>query len=421
MPAWPALPYESWSATRDTLHAHTQLLGKLSSKLAPPEPQFQHGALRLTARGWETRPLPAPDGSGIFGVALDLHAHEAIVEHGDGRIRHVPLTPNRSVATVTGELLAAVTELAGAVKLNLKPQETAWDTPLDEDEEHATYNTEQVAGYLAAADRATTVLGALRAPYRGRATPVNAWWGSFDLAVSLFSGQAAKPPSDGFIERNAMDSQEIAVGWWPGDGRYPRAAFYGYAYPSPEGLSEASDLTRRRRVECDPRRVHPRLGRRDRCTRALPGRARLRPLDRPPGLRRVRVGPGARGELRQPSSADRMRVMGGRPSGSSAAHHGPQSSRRPIGGSDSGLTKPSRIQPRRSNQPRRVFERRGPKAIGENGPRPKGSCPFSRPGEPGGAARAASASPARSPSAQARRGRTGPGGRRRDGLPSRGS
>ena len=100
--AWPALPYESWSATCDTLHAHAQVLGKLSSKLGPPEPQFQHGALRLTARGWETRPLPAPDGSGIFGVALDLHAHEAIVEHGDGRIRRVPLTPNRSVAEVTG-------------------------------------------------------------------------------------------------------------------------------------------------------------------------------------------------------------------------------------------------------------------------------------------------------------------------------
>jgi Family of unknown function (DUF5996) len=238
--AWPALPYGSWSATRDTLHAHTQLLGKLSSKLGPPEPQFQHGALRLTARGWETRPLPAPDGSGILGVALDLHTHEAIVEHGDGRIRRVPLIPDRSVAEVTGAVLAAVTELVGAVELSLKPQETAWDTPLDEDEEHASYDTRQVAAYLAAAGQATSVLAALRAPYRGRATPVNAWWGSFDFAVSLFSGHAATPPSDGFIDRNAMDSQEIAVGWWPGDARYPRAAFYGYAYPSPEGLAAAA-------------------------------------------------------------------------------------------------------------------------------------------------------------------------------------
>src|SRR3954452_20800420 len=96
--AWPALtPYEAWSATRDTLHAHTQVLGKLAATLAPPEPQLQHAALRLTARGCETLPLPAPDGSGAFVVALDLHRHEALVEASDGKRRAVPLIPNRSV------------------------------------------------------------------------------------------------------------------------------------------------------------------------------------------------------------------------------------------------------------------------------------------------------------------------------------
>src|SRR4051812_5787858 len=86
---WPALPYEAWSATCDTLHAHTQLLGKLAVALAPPEPQLQHAALRLTARGWETAPLPAPDGSGAVVVALDLHVHQTNVEHSDGRARNV--------------------------------------------------------------------------------------------------------------------------------------------------------------------------------------------------------------------------------------------------------------------------------------------------------------------------------------------
>src|SRR6266571_3208116 len=81
----PALSYEGWSETCDTLHAYTQLLGKLAVKLAPPEPQLQHAALRLTARGWETRALPAPDGSGSVVAALDLHAHDALVEHSDGR------------------------------------------------------------------------------------------------------------------------------------------------------------------------------------------------------------------------------------------------------------------------------------------------------------------------------------------------
>jgi hypothetical protein len=84
------------------------------------------------------------------------------------------------------------------------------------------------------------VLAEFRAPYRGRSTPVNAWWGSFDLAVSLFSGQPAEPPSEDFIMRNAMDAQEVAVGWWPGDAHYGKAAFYAYAHPAPEGFSAAS-------------------------------------------------------------------------------------------------------------------------------------------------------------------------------------
>ena len=93
-------------------------------------------------------------------------------------------------------------------------------------------------GYFAAATQAALVLAAYRAPYRGRSTPVNAWWGSFDLAVSLFSGQPAEPPSDDFIMRNAMDAQEVAVGWWPGDDRHPTAAFYAYAHPAPEGFGK---------------------------------------------------------------------------------------------------------------------------------------------------------------------------------------
>src|SRR5213079_1770832 len=92
---WPAASYERWSATCDTLHAHTQLLGKLTVALAPPEPQLQHAGLRLTARGWETAPLPAPDGSGAFVTALDLHTHEAVVEHSDGRAQRIPLSPDR--------------------------------------------------------------------------------------------------------------------------------------------------------------------------------------------------------------------------------------------------------------------------------------------------------------------------------------
>jgi hypothetical protein len=238
--SWAALSYGQWRATCDTLHAHTQVLGKLAAGLAPPEPQLQHAALRLTARGWETAPLPAPDGSGSFVVALDLHAHEAVAEHSDGRSARVPLTPDRAVGAVTRDVLAAVRGLGGPVEIDPTPQEVSWSVPLDEDEEHARYDPAQVAGYFAAATEAAIVLAAFRAPFRGRSTPVNAWWGSFDLAVNLFSGQPASPPSDDFIMRNAMDAQEVAVGWWPGDSRHDGAAFYGYAHPAPEHFGDAS-------------------------------------------------------------------------------------------------------------------------------------------------------------------------------------
>ena len=237
---WPALPYAVWKDTCDTLHAHTQVLGKLGVALAPPEPQLQHAALRLTARGWETPPLPAPDGSGALAVALDLHTHDAVAEHSDGRTRRVPLAPHRPIADVTRELLSAVRDLVGPVRIDPRPQETPWTTPLDEDFEHSTYDPAHVASYFAAATQASLVLAAIRAPYRGRSSPVNAWWGTFDLAVSLFSGRSVDPSSDAFIVRNSANAQQIEIGWWPGDARHPQAAFFAFAFPTADGFDAAT-------------------------------------------------------------------------------------------------------------------------------------------------------------------------------------
>jgi hypothetical protein len=237
---WSTLSYEEWSATCDTLHAHTQVLGKLAVALAPPEPQLQHAALRLSARGWETGLLPAPDGSGALVVALDLRSHEAIVEHTGGRVHRVALAPDRPVGDVTREVLDAVRKVGGAVEINPTPQEVPWSVPLDKDYEHTRYDSAQVDSYFAAATRAALILAAFRAPYRGRSTPVNAWWGSFDLAVNLFSGSPADPPSHDFIMRNAMNAQEVAVGWWPGDPRYGNAAIYAYAHPAPVAFATAT-------------------------------------------------------------------------------------------------------------------------------------------------------------------------------------
>jgi Family of unknown function (DUF5996) len=237
---WPAASYARWRETCDTLHGHAQVLGKLAVRLAPPEPQLQHAALRLTARGWETAPLPAPDGSGALVVALDLRSHEAVVEHSAGRVERIALAPDRAVGQVTREVLAAVRDVGGTVEIDMSPQEVPWSVPLDQDDEHARYDPARVRDYFAAATQAALVLAAFRAPYRGRSTPVNAWWGSFDLAVNLFSGLPAEPPSGEFIMRNAMDAQEVAVGWWPGDPRHPSAAFYAYAHPAQEGFAGAA-------------------------------------------------------------------------------------------------------------------------------------------------------------------------------------
>jgi hypothetical protein len=173
-------------------------------------------------------------------IGLDLHRHEAVVEHTDGRVQRVGLTPDRPVGAVTRDVLEGVRRLGGAVEIDPTPQEVSWTVALDEDDEHARYDPGQVGTYFAAATQAALVLAAFRAPYRGRSTPVNAWWGSFDLAVSLFSGLPADPPSDDFIMRNAMDAQEVAVGWWPGDARYGKAAFYAYAHPAPPEYAGAT-------------------------------------------------------------------------------------------------------------------------------------------------------------------------------------
>ena len=237
-PRWPELAYGAWHETCDTLHGHTQVLGKLAVALAPPEPELQHAALRLTARGWETAPLPAPDRSGSVVVALDLRNHEALVEGSGGTEQRIALAGERSVGAVCRELLAAVRRVAGDVVINTTPQEVSWTVALDEDDEHATYDPVAVETYFAGATQAALALAEFRAPYRGRGTPVNAWWGSFDLAVNLFSGRTAEPPASDFIMRNAMDAQEVAIGWWPGDERYDRAAFYAYAHPAPAGFAD---------------------------------------------------------------------------------------------------------------------------------------------------------------------------------------
>ena len=179
------------------------MLGKLAAVLAPPEPQLQHAALRLTARGWETLPLPAPDGSGSLGLALDLHAHEAVEARSDGR-RHIPLTPDRAVGDVTGDVLAALGELVGPCV----------DPAVGGALERAARPGRRTRNLRPRAGRCPTSPPRPAPPWSWRSSGAlsraqdagNAWWGSFDLAVRLFSGRPAEPPSDDFIPRNSSDA-----------------------------------------------------------------------------------------------------------------------------------------------------------------------------------------------------------------------
>ena len=111
--------------------------------------------------------------------------------------------------------------------------------PLDQDTEHAAYDSGAVATYFEAATEAALALAKFRAPFRGRLTPVNAWWGTFDLAVNFFSGRPADPPSDDFIMRNGGDAQQVSIGWWPGNPKHPGAAFFSFGYPTPDGFGGA--------------------------------------------------------------------------------------------------------------------------------------------------------------------------------------
>ena len=239
--AWPDLRYEDWSATCDTLHAHTQVLGKLAVALAPPEPQLQHAALRLTARGWET-------GAAAGARRLGRARRGARPAHPRGRRRaqrrsRAPRRADARPGGRRGHARAARTRSASSPA-------RARSTRRRRRCRGACRSTRTTSTRPTTRRRSRPTSPPRRRPRScwrrsarrtaGASTPVNAWWGSFDLAVNLFSGAPAEPPSDDFIMRNAMDSQEVAVGWWPGDPRYGKAAFYAYAHPAPDGFSAAT-------------------------------------------------------------------------------------------------------------------------------------------------------------------------------------
>jgi hypothetical protein len=231
--AWPALPYEEWQATRDTLHMYTQVVGKLRLALSPFEPSWANVTLYVTARGLTTSPIPA--GSRTFDAEFDLLDHVLVMRSSAGRIERRPL--GGPVADFYGDVMAALRRMDIEVAISPVPSEVPDPIPFADDRVHDTYDPAHAARFQQVLSHADAILKQYRAGFQGRTTPVHFFWGTFDLSVTRFSGRLLTPPTDeGVIMRFSRDAEEICSGWWPGDQRYPHPAFFVFAYPDPGGL-----------------------------------------------------------------------------------------------------------------------------------------------------------------------------------------
>jgi hypothetical protein len=230
---WPALPLSSWKDSCDTLHMFAQIVGKVRLALAPPEPQWAQVPLYVTARGLTTSPIPY--GNRSFQIDFDFISHRLSIASDDGRTKDVELVP-RSVADFYAAFVAALHGLGIDVRVWPMPVEVPDPIAFPEDRVHAAYDAGKVQAFWRVLVQADAALKEHRAPFGGRHTPVQFFWGSFDLAYARFSGRPATPPSNDTIMRIAMDAQEVNAGFWPGDSRFPEPAFWCYAYPKPDGI-----------------------------------------------------------------------------------------------------------------------------------------------------------------------------------------
>ncbi|HEV8433438.1 MAG TPA: DUF5996 family protein [Thermoanaerobaculia bacterium] len=237
MTAWQTLPLDEWWETRDTLHRWTQILGKIRMELTPMLNHWWNVPLYVTPRGLTTSTIPY--GDRWFDMELDFLADAMHIRVSDGGARDVALAP-RSVADFHGEVFAALKELRIDCSINPIPSECEDTIPLDKDTQHAAYDREYVLRFWRIVALSTEVLTRFRARFIGKCSPVHFFWGSFDLAVTRFSGRRApsRPGADP-VTAEAYSHEVSSVGWWPGDHRLPRASFYSYAAPEPPGFRDS--------------------------------------------------------------------------------------------------------------------------------------------------------------------------------------
>lgn len=233
---WPALPWEEWKQTAATLHMWTQIVGKTRLALTPLVNHWWNVPLYVTARGLSTSSLPYDDD--LVDIEFDFIEHRLHIRMTSGESRSIALRP-QSVASFYAEYLDLLRSLAIDVKINPKPVEVADPIPFAEDYQHASYDEDSVYRFWRILQRSDTLFQRFRAGFLGKSSPVHFFWGSFDLAVTRFSGKLA-PPRAGAdaITREAYSHEVISAGFWPGNGGFGAPAFYCYAAPQPVGLEQ---------------------------------------------------------------------------------------------------------------------------------------------------------------------------------------
>ena len=252
---WPALPLSAWKDTFDTLHMWTQIVGKIRLALTPKVNHWWGSALYVSARGLTTSVIPY--GKRVFEMEFDFLEHQLRIQTCDPTTRLIPLAP-RSVADFYRECMSVLRSLGLEIEIWKMPVEVADPIAFDLDTVHASYDPQFARRLWRILVSADEVLKVFRSRFVGKSSPVHFFWGSFDLAVTRFSGRPAPPRNDPDpvlrkIMQEAYSHEVISAGWWPGGGEVKDAAFYCYAAPEPQGFSSA-------RVRPEASRYEPKLG-----------------------------------------------------------------------------------------------------------------------------------------------------------------
>jgi len=235
---WPALSWSEWAETADTLHMWTQIVGKTRLALTPLQNHWWNVPLYVTAHGLGTSAISC--GYDVLDIEFNFIAHELNLRLGSGATRSIALRP-QTVAEFYRQYLACLGSLGVSVKINPMPMEVANPIPFDLDTVHKSYDADYAHRFWRVLVDAERVFREFGTGFLGKISPIHFFWGSFDLAVTRFSGRPA-PPRDGAdgIQREAYSHEVISAGFWPGNGGYGAAAFYAYAVPTPAELSEAA-------------------------------------------------------------------------------------------------------------------------------------------------------------------------------------